>query len=244
MEIAGNETVMPPSPNFWETAVHEAGHVVVGLATGRKVLSVGVRGEEGLADFEPWVWRHPLLGGSVARVRRGLAVDVAGFVAEEMASFWEDEGLVPTDADRETWALLSAAGYRSRRVISDYFRLGTPNELLAGDIESAFRKAKALAEYSKVLAECSAALKEPPEECPVVPCPGNHEEMMAFLRANANPLVAAPEDVVAEAERAEGRAARVLRRRWADVLKLARSLCRRKSGRLTAGQVRRLLRAA
>src|SRR5262245_40826146 len=63
-------------------AVHEAGHVLVGLKTGRKLLRVWVRGGEGCVDFEAFRW----FPGGVARIRRGLGVDVAGFLAEDLAA--------------------------------------------------------------------------------------------------------------------------------------------------------------
>jgi hypothetical protein len=59
-------------------AFHEAGHVLLALMTGRKVVEVWVRGKEGCVEFEPFRW----FPGGVARIRRGLAVDVAGFPAE------------------------------------------------------------------------------------------------------------------------------------------------------------------
>jgi hypothetical protein len=63
-------------------AAHEAGHVLVGLKTGRKLLRVWVRGGEGCVEFEPFRW----FPGGVARIRRGLTVDVAGFLAEDLAA--------------------------------------------------------------------------------------------------------------------------------------------------------------
>ena len=39
-----------------EVALHEAGHVLVGLNTRRKLLRVWVRGGEGCVDFEPFRW--------------------------------------------------------------------------------------------------------------------------------------------------------------------------------------------
>jgi hypothetical protein len=63
-------------------AFHEAGHALVGLKTGRKLLRVWVRGGEGCVDFEEFRW----FPGGVARIRRGLAVDVAGFLAEDLAA--------------------------------------------------------------------------------------------------------------------------------------------------------------
>ncbi len=78
-------------------AVHEAGHVLVGLKTGRKLLQVWVRGSEGCVDFEPFRW----FPGGVARIRRGLAVDVAGHLAEDLAA----------GVDRERLSRRLAGGY-------------------------------------------------------------------------------------------------------------------------------------
>src|SRR5215831_13209446 len=63
-------------------AFHEAGHVFVGLMTGRKVVEVWLEGKEGCVEFEPFRWFR----GGVARIRRGLAVDVAGYLAKDMAA--------------------------------------------------------------------------------------------------------------------------------------------------------------
>ncbi len=65
-----------------EVAVHEAGHPLVGLKTGRRVVEMWVRGKEGCVEFEPFRW----FPGGVARIRRGLAVDVAGHLAEDLAA--------------------------------------------------------------------------------------------------------------------------------------------------------------
>jgi hypothetical protein len=72
-----------------EVAVHEAGHVLVGLNTGRKVVEVWVRGNEGCVEFEPF----RSFPGGVARIRRGLAVDVAGHLAEDLAAGVDRERL-------------------------------------------------------------------------------------------------------------------------------------------------------
>src|SRR5262249_15532651 len=62
--------------------LREAGHALVGLKTGRKLLQVWVRGGEGCVEFQPFRW----FPGGVARIRRGLAVDVAGHLAEDLAA--------------------------------------------------------------------------------------------------------------------------------------------------------------
>jgi hypothetical protein len=72
-----------------EVAVHEAGHVLVGLKTVRKLLRVWVRGGEGCVEFEPFRW----FPGGVARIRRGLAVDVAGHLAEDLTAGVDRERL-------------------------------------------------------------------------------------------------------------------------------------------------------
>ena len=106
-------------------AVHEAGHVLVGLNTGRKLLCVWVRGKEGCVEFEPFRW----FPGGVARIRRGLAVDVAGFLAEDLAAGVDREPLSrrlaggysgpvqPDDraAVRKAWAI------RTGELLDDYY---------------------------------------------------------------------------------------------------------------------------
>jgi hypothetical protein len=106
-------------------ALHEAGHVLVGLKTGRKVVEVWVRGNEGCVEFEPFRW----FPGGVARIRRGLAVDVAGYLAEDLAAGVAKErlsrrlagghsGPIRLDdrsAVRKAWAI------RTGEVLDDYY---------------------------------------------------------------------------------------------------------------------------
>jgi hypothetical protein len=75
----------------------EAGHALVGLMTGRKVVEAWVRGKEGCVEFEPLRW----FPGGVARIRRGLAVDAAGYLAEDLAA----------GVDRERLSRRLAGGY-------------------------------------------------------------------------------------------------------------------------------------
>jgi len=49
-----------------EVAVHEAGHFLVGLKIGRKVVDVWVQGKEGCVEIEPFRW----FPGGVARIHR------------------------------------------------------------------------------------------------------------------------------------------------------------------------------
>jgi hypothetical protein len=106
-------------------AVHEAGHVLVGTDTGRKLLRVWVRGGEGCVQFEPFRW----FPGDVARIRRGLAVDVAGFLAEDLAAGVDRDRLSsrlvggysgPVHLDdraavRKAWAI------RTGEILDDFF---------------------------------------------------------------------------------------------------------------------------
>ena len=104
-------------------AAHEAGHVLVGLKTGRKLLHVWVRGNEGCVEFGPFRWSP-----GVARTRRGLVVDVAGYLAEDLVMGVDQERLSrrlagrysgpvhPDDraAVRKAWAI------RTGELLDDY----------------------------------------------------------------------------------------------------------------------------
>ena len=104
-------------------AVHEAGHVLVGLKTGRKVVEVWVRGKEDCVKFEPFRW-FP----GVARTRRGLAVDVAGYLAEDLAMGVEQERLSRRLAGRysgpvhpdDRAAVRKAWAVRTGELLDDY----------------------------------------------------------------------------------------------------------------------------
>jgi hypothetical protein len=84
-------------------AIHEAGHVLVGLKTGRELLQVWVRGDEGCVEFEPFRW----FPGGVARIRRGLAVDVAGHLAEDLAAGCNRDRLSRTSSARQCGIVVS-----------------------------------------------------------------------------------------------------------------------------------------
>jgi hypothetical protein len=106
-------------------AVHEAGHALIGLKTGRKLVRVWVRGGEGCVEFEPFRW----FPGGMARIRRGLAVDVAGHLAEDLAAGCNRDRLSrrlaggysgPIQLDdraavRKAWAI------RTGEILDDYY---------------------------------------------------------------------------------------------------------------------------
>ncbi len=169
-------------------AVHEAGHVLVGLKTGRELLEVWVQGNEGCVDFEPFCW----FPGGVARIRRGLAVDVAGYLAEDLAA----------GCNRDRLSRRLAGGYSGRVQIDD---------------RSAVRKAWAI-RTGELLDDY-------------------YTERVFWQQAGHG----RHEDILAEIIRAERRAGRILKRQWVAFLKLAHALSRRPCGRMSAGQVMRLI---
>src|SRR5262245_40173539 len=171
-----------------EVAAHEAGHVLVGLKTGRKLLRVWVGGKEGCVEFEPFRW----FPGGVARIRRGLAVDVAGFLAEDLAA----------GRDQERLSRRLAGGYSGPVQIDD---------------RSAVRKAWAIRTGEFL---------------------GDYHTRRVFWQQAGHGW---HEDILAEIVRAERRAERILKQQWVPFLKLAHALSRRPCGRLSAGQVVRLI---
>jgi hypothetical protein len=169
-------------------AFHEAGHVLVGVMTGRKIVEVWVEGKEGCVEFEPLRW----FPGGVARIRRGLAVDVAGYLAEDLAA----------GVDRERLSRRLAGGFSGPVHLDD---------------RAAVRKAWAI-RTGELLDDY-------------------HTQQVFWRQATHGRHV----DILAEVVRAERRAGRILWRRWAAFLKLAHALSRRRCGRMSAGQVRRLI---
>jgi hypothetical protein len=168
-------------------AAHEAGHVLVGLKTGRKLLQVWVRGNEGCVEFGPFRWSP-----GVARTRRGLAVDVAGYLAEDLAAGCNRDRL-------------------SRRLAGRYSGPVHPDDRAAVRKAWAVRTGELLDDY--------------------------HTQSVFWQQARHR----RHDDILAEVVRAERRAGRILKREWVAFLKLAHALSRRPCGRMSAGQVMRLI---
>ena len=157
-------------------AFHEAGHVLVGLMTGRKVVEGWVRGKEGCVEFEPFRW----FPGGVARIRRGLAVDVAGYLAEDLAAGVDRQRLSrrlaggysgpvqPDDraAVRKAWAILTGElldDYHAERVFWRQAGHGRHEDILAEVLvptphRAAISGAEAPASYSARMRGMSAFL--------------------------------------------------------------------------------------
>jgi hypothetical protein len=205
----------------WDAAVHEAGHVIVGLATGRRLVEVTVSGEEGLVTFETWELRHPWAGGNVARLRRVLTMNVAGHVAEDL------------DHERMTWGGWAPHDLALARAIAD-----AEGEKL--DVWP-YRTSSRIRRGDPGNGEPGSDVANTLERAQWV-CEGRAGRPAGWpftTRRDYNGP--SDEEILAEVVRAEKRAERILKRDWDKVLKLAGSLCRRKSGRMTAAQVNRLL---
>jgi hypothetical protein len=169
-------------------AVHESGHVLVGLNTGRKLLRVWVRDGEGCVEFEPFRW----FPGGVARIRRGLAVDVAGHLAEDLAA----------GCNRDRLSHRLAGGYSGPIHLDDRAAVRKGWAIRTGEL---------LDDY--------------------------HTRHVFWQQADHG----RHEDILAEIVRAERRAERILKRRRVAFLKLAHALSRHPCGRMSAGQVMRLI---
>src|SRR5262245_60602610 len=168
--------------------VHEAGHALVGLNTGGNLLRAWCRSGGGWQDSEPLRG----LPGAVARIRRGLAVDVAGHLAEDLAA----------GVDRDRLSRRLAGGYSGPVHLDD---------------RAAVRKAWAI--HTGELLD-------------------DYHAEHVFWQQAAHGRHA---DILAEIVRAERRAERILKRRWVAFLKLAHALSRSPRGRMSAGQVVRLI---
>jgi len=215
-----------------DAAYHEAGHVIVGMAQGRKYTAVWINDDgTGEVAFEPWAWRHPVCGGSATRVRHGLVLDVAGGVAEDLLEEVRDHGELSAKQDREQLAALSRVlggrpGYRRiSALLSTLQEAGGLEGDLEGDRENALRKAEALALKGFLSKSAATGLPAPGEAPSVI----THHDCWP--------------DALAEILQAESRAERIIVRNWAGVCRLAVSLFRRKSHRMTARQVARLIGA-
>jgi hypothetical protein len=198
----------------WEAAVHEAGHAVVGIAMGREFIAVSVTGDVGLTEFKPWKWTAPLFGGSVARVRRGLVVDVAGHVADDLHREWVGDGQFYRHG-RDTMLIAPRRGVTPFPCrTSDRSRRDEAGHGPGSDLHDAVFKAVAICQWHTVRSPLAGQLAA-----------GTYET----------------ESILKEVIRAERRAAKLVQRNWAAVLKLAAALVRRQTHRLTARQVFRLI---
>jgi hypothetical protein len=117
-------------------------------------VEVWVEGKEGCVEFEPFRW----FPGGVARTRRGLAVDVAGYLAEDLAAGVDRKrlgrrlaggysGPVQLDdrsAVRKAWAIRTGElldDYHAKRVFWRQAAHGRHEDILA-EVVQAERRAR------------------------------------------------------------------------------------------------------
>jgi hypothetical protein len=202
-----------------------------------------VDGAEGVVEFEPFRWGHPAVTRtSVERVRRALAVDVAGHVAEDLFEEGEQFGEWQTADDHATAAavakVLGTGYYANPRRISTWMRVdpdwveGRVQEAPAGsgdrsDLQAAWHKGEAIA--------TALTIRRAKEELMEKARQGEVGVSYNLAGYDYRP------DIIAEVVRAERRAERILKQEWGRVLQLAYSLARRKNHRMTAKQVHRLI---
>jgi hypothetical protein len=212
------------------TAIHEAGHVVVGLCLGMKLVDVQLSDEAGKTRFQSSVVSDLLVFGHYngPLLRRYLIMVVAGPVAAESdAALEENFGEWPTPEDREGLGYCldwEVDGEPCPARISAYVRrkgLIPPSWDEFSDVHDAILCAEAVSELVNS--------RKAPEQC------------SRELNARPDRTEASLEDVAATIARAEDLAERFLKRRWDAVNKLAHSLARRKTGRMSAPQVLRLI---
>jgi hypothetical protein len=215
----------------YECAIHEAGHVVAGLAAGWPIIAVEVNedGDTGVVHFDP-----PPFGGfgDLEGEQASLVIDLAGWMAEELNLEDYKRGCWPRAALRSQTGGLVAAYARSRRPrrrISDFFRAGRgPGHADEAKEVGDFEKAPVKAERLVVSREMAAWSASP--------------ESRGVSKKSFD--IPTQEAVLAELLEGERRAEALLRERWPDVRRVAEALCRSKRRRLTSAQVRRLLKKA
>jgi hypothetical protein len=223
----------------WEACVHEAGHVIVGLATGYKVRSVSVEGETGRVHFEP----QPvgislgLSGLSVPGCRRSLLGDVAGFLAEALYAELQRHGRFLTQIQRASEVAVAAEEQRFLSEcgpnlangicplrVSDFLRLGYEGADPNGDISIVHAHAGQLALVVQWKARTVAMIAT-----------DSPSDLLDIA------FVSGPIEMMTEVLRAERKAERILKRNWPALERLASSLFRRRSHRITGRRVAALL---
>jgi hypothetical protein len=227
----------------WQSAIHEAGHAVVGLALGYEVVEVVARRNgTGWTRFAGRPLPIPVGDRGGARdVRHDLVVDVAGPVAEYLYREADRWGRWLTPGERIAHAV---AGLRPSRLVgwteadfarhvcphgvSSELRRGSIDDPPAGDVSNASRKGEALMLYrwdQKRLAALKAAgvAVDDLRRHPPLPPPSR-------------------EQILTQVMRAEQWAERLLRQEQPALETIAEALSRQGDGRLTGPEVERLLR--
>jgi hypothetical protein len=204
--------------NFY-VAIHEAGHAVVALELGRRFTAISIDGDTGMVEFVPLAiaWQQDDPGPEAqAAVRRLLTVNVAGCVAVDLQESLDDWGEWPSPENDQ---LIAALGETPRpRLLSTVIRQ------LYTTKGNAYHDLITGSDHDLALSDAHAL----------------------FFDAKRKRRICSEKTLVqgmlAEIRQAEVQAEAILKQRWEDVGRLARSLCRRRSHRLTEKQALYLLR--
>jgi hypothetical protein len=227
----------------WQSAIHEAGHAVVGLALGYELVEVVARRNgTGVVHFAGPPLSIPVSDRCGARdVRHDLVVDVAGFVAEHLYREADRWGRWLSREERISKAVACVRSFPSRcwteaevvqqicpHRISFELRRGLIDDPPSGDLASALRNAEALVLYrwnQRRLAGLAAA-------------------GVAVDDLRRHPPLAPPsrEQILTQVMRAERWTERLLRQEQRALETIAEALSRRGDGRLTGPEVEQVLR--
>ncbi len=197
----------------FKAAIHEAGHAIIALSCRQKIHSVWARDDKGACELSPSLPRVVYHACDVSV--RGARRDLMFDVAGWLA---EDLHTRAQTGKRKTKCKLAEDNRISheRNHISYHLRHadddGASSE--GGDEWHAAQLARRIVEHERMI-----------EARPLV-----------VTRSINNA------DIVAEIERAEAAAERILKRRWDEVIAVATAIFRRKSGRLTGKQVAQTIR--
>jgi hypothetical protein len=191
------------------------------------LIDVQVAGKTGFTRWEAPMLPNCFVAGNERILRQLLRIDAAGLVAEELDEELHRRGSWLTAQERRTQAgtRLKCIGKTGRFHISTHVRLGIPDSSPGCDDQLAMDRASAIVKHVKLQEWWTREVAHGPV-------------------GGAPSYDLAPEDagrVVAEIARAESSARRVLKQHWDAVEKLAESLPRRRTGRMSARQVIRLI---
>ena len=212
--------------NRMNCAYHEAGHTVVALATGWGVKEVSIGSESGL--FKPERCNgfsfYPYALPDVSLVRSANVLLAAGYLATTILNSLSCKDEWP-DSDSLWGRVGEDTGDEMLSLVSNQFALGEYDLHDTRDVDYAVHNAQVIWKTTKFIKNLKRHVAMGGEGMPDNAYPGNPRKQF----------------VLKELISAEKEAEKVLQRHWAAVEKLAQSLLRRQSGRMTGNQVRKLI---
>jgi hypothetical protein len=207
-------------------AYHEAAHTVVALATGLGVKEVSIDSEGGSFIPERYLGFgfYPYALPDVGLVRSANVILAAGYLATIILN-----SLTCNDEWPDSGSLWGCVGEESSNemlnLVSTQFVLGEHDLNDTKDVDYAVHNAQVIWKTTKFIKNLKHHVAMGGEGMPSNAYPGNPRKRF----------------VLKELISAEKEAEKVLKHHWKAVEKLAESLFRRQSGRMTGKQVRRLI---